>query len=168
MLSRIRKQLPKLLRELFLLLLVVWALEALLTLNAASGMAPNISASTIQGKAFELQTLHGQPAVIHFWANWCPICELEQGTINTLAADYPFISVAMQSGSDDEVRAYLTEQGVNYPVINDPDGLLAKRYGVSAVPATFVLDSSGTVRFVTRGYTSALGLRLRFWLGGLF
>lgn len=168
MLKRIRNHLPKLLLELFILLLLVWAMEAFLTRNAASGTAPDISASTIQGEPFELQTLRGEASVIHFWATWCPICELEQGTIDTLAKNYPFISVAMQSGSENEVRAYLREQGVNYPVVNDPEGLLAKRYGVSGVPATFILDANGAVRFATRGYTSGVGLRLRLLLAGLF
>ncbi len=168
MLSRIREHLPKLLLELTILLLLVLAVEAFLTRNAASGVAPDIVATTIQGEAFTLQGMRGQPAIIHFWASWCPICELEQGTIDSLASDYPFISVAMQSGSAAEVVAYLREQGVSYPVVNDPEGSLVRRYGVSGVPATFILDADGTVRFVTRGYTSALGLRLRFWLAGLF
>lgn len=167
MLSRIRKHLPKLLLELFILLLLVLAMEAFLTRNAANGIAPDIAASTIQGKRFELQALRGDVSVIHFWATWCPICELEQGTMDKLASDYPFISVAMQSGSNAEVAEYLRQQGVVYPVVNDPDGVLAKRYGVSGVPATFILDADGTVRFVTRGYTSSSGLRIRLWLAGL-
>jgi len=164
---RIRKTLPKLLLELLVLLLMLLVLEAFLTRNAASGMAPPFSAQTIQGESFDLQSLHGHPAVLHFWATWCPICELEQGTIGALAEDYPFISVAMQSGSAEEVRAYLQAQGMDYPVVNDPGGVLAKRYGVTGVPATFILDESGMVRFVTRGYTSSLGLRIRLWFAGL-
>ena len=168
MLSRIRKRLPKLMLELLILLLMVWAMEAFLTRNAVSGMAPGFTAQTIQGEVFELKSLRGHPAVIHFWGTWCPICELEQGTVDALADDYPFISVAMQSGSEEEVRAYLKTEGVDYPVVNDPEGALSRRYGVSAVPATFVIDAGGKVRFVTRGYTSGLGLRLRLWLAGLF
>ncbi len=168
MLSRIRKRLPKLMLELLVLLLLVWAMEAFLTRHAASGVAPGFTAQTIQGEGFELAALRGHPAVIHFWASWCPVCELEQGTIDALADDYPFISVAMQSGSEEEVQAYLNSEAVDYPVVNDPQGELSQRYGVSAVPATFVIDANGTVRFVTRGYTSGPGIRLRLWLAGLF
>lgn len=167
MLHRVRKHLPKLLLEITILLLLVLAMEAFLTRNTASGVAPDIVATTIQGEAFTLQGMRGNPAIIHFWASWCPICELEQGTIDSLASDYPFISVAMQSGSASEVATYLREQGVSYPVVNDPEGVLAKRYGVSGVPATFILDADGMVRFVTRGYTSSTGLRIRLWLAGL-
>lgn len=167
MLQRIRRHLPKLLLELFILLVLLLALEAFLTRNAASGVAPHFAGTTIQGNHFDLQSLRGQPALVHFWATWCPICALEQGSIDGLAKDYPFISVAMQSGSDKEVVTFLQQEGLAFPVVNDPDGTLAARYGVSGVPATFVLDRDGRVRFVTRGYTSALGLRIRIWLAGL-
>lgn len=164
--TRFRKHLPKLLLELGVFLLLLLALEAWLTRDAVSGKAPPFSAQTVQGEAFALRKLQGQPSLIHFWASWCPVCELEQGSIDDIAEDVSFISVAMQSGTPREVLAYLDEQGVDYPVVNDPDGLLAKRYGVSGVPASFILDAEGEVRFVTRGYTSGPGLRLRLWLAG--
>jgi alkyl hydroperoxide reductase subunit AhpC len=86
--------------------------------------------------------------------------------INALAEDYPVITVAMQSGEAQEVLDYLAEQDVDYPVVNDPEGRIARRYGVSGVPASFVLDGLGEVRFVTRGYTSGPGMRVRLWLAG--
>lgn len=162
-LIRLRKALPKLLLEVLIFLLVLFAVEAFLTRNAVSGKAPVFTATTIQGEAFDLRQLQGKPAVIHFWATWCPICEVEQGSIDSLAADSPFISVAMQSGKAQEVLDYLKAQDVDYPVVNDPDGVLARRYGVSGVPATFILNDKGEVAFVTRGYTSGIGLRLRLW-----
>lgn len=163
-LLHLRKKWPKLLLELVVFLLLVLVLEAFLTRDAVSGKAPVFTAQTVQGRAFDLAALKGQPAMVHFWATWCPICGLEQGTVDGIAADYPFISVAMQSGGPGEVLAYLKEQEVDYPVINDPDGVLARRYGVSGVPASFILNADGEVVFVTRGYTSGFGLRFRLWL----
>jgi len=167
MFTRINKHLPKLLIELLVLLLMVSALEMYLTRDAVSGKAPPISGTTISGKAFSLQAFKGQAAVVHFWATWCPVCHLEQGMVDSLANDYPVITVAMQSGEDKEIAAYLREQGVDYPVLNDSLGQLARRYGVSGVPASFVIDGNGEVRFVTRGYTSGLGMRIRLWLAGM-
>jgi peroxiredoxin len=168
MLHRIRDHLPKLLLELLILFVLVMAVEAFLTRNAVKGIAPHFAAATVQGTHFDLQSLQGQPALVHFWATWCPICAMEQGSVASVAEDHPFISVAMQSGSETEVAAFLRQEGLLFPVVNDPDGVLAGRYVVSAVPVTFVLDGQGRVRFVTRGYTSSVGLRLRLWLAGLF
>ena len=164
---RLRKKLPRLLLELGVILLLMLALEAWMTRDAVSGKAPLFTAQTIAGEAFDLRSLQGSPALVHFWATWCPVCELEQGTIDAVAADYPFISVAMQSGSEQEILDYLREQGVDYPVVSDPQGTLSRRYGVTGVPASFILDGEGEVRFVTRGFTSSWGLRIRLWLAGL-
>lgn len=166
MLARLKKRLPRLLLELAVLAVLVVALEAFLTRNAVSGKAPSLSGATLKGETFSLASLKGKPSVVHFWATWCPVCELEQGMVNSLAEDYPVITVAMQSGKGEEVAAYLKQQGVSYPVLNDQAGAIAQRYGVTGVPASFVLDADGEVRFVTRGYTSGLGMRLRLWLAG--
>lgn len=159
---------PKLFLELAVLLVLVWAAEAFLTRDAARGQAPPIEARTLEGEAFDLAGLAGRPAVVHFWATWCRICDLEQGMVERLAHDHPLIGVAMQSGRDAEVAAWMATRGVAYPVVNDPDGELARQYGVNAVPASFVLDRQGRVRFVTRGYTSGAGMRARLWLAGWY
>ncbi|MGE0082668.1 MAG: protein disulfide oxidoreductase, partial [Thiohalomonadaceae bacterium] len=41
---------------------------------------------------------------------------------------------------------------------------LAARYGVRAVPTTFIIDGAGRIRFREVGYTTGPGLRLRLWL----
>jgi hypothetical protein len=46
----------------------------------------------------------------------------------------------------------------------DEDGSLSQRFGVSAVPATFILSPDNQIRFVERGFTTELGLRTRIWL----
>lgn len=154
--------------EVMALVAVLLAAEAFLTRDAVRGPAPPFQAQTLDGRSFDLAELKGRPAVIHFWATWCPVCDLEQGMVERLARRHPLISVAMQSGTEEEVAQWMTGRGVTYPVVNDPAGELAGRYGVTAVPASFVLDRQGRVRFVTRGYTSGLGMRARLWLAGWY
>jgi thiol-disulfide isomerase/thioredoxin len=154
--------------QLLMVLLLLLALEAFLTREAVGVIAPSIDATTLGGQRFSLQQFRGKPSVVHFWASWCPVCELEQGMVDSLARDLPMITVAMQSGTPDEVSDYLVKQGVTYPVINDERSWLSSQYGVKAVPASFILDSNGKVRFATRGYTTGWGLRARLWLAGLF
>ena len=149
-------------------LLLMLVVEAFLTRETVGTMAPAIDATTLNGERFSLQQFKGKPAVVHFWATWCPVCELEQGMVNTLAREVPMITVAMQSGTPEEVRNYLKQQGVAYPVVNDERSWLSNQYSVKAVPASFILDSEGRVRFATRGYTTGWGLRIRLWLAGLF
>ncbi len=106
-----------------------------------------------------------QPTLVHFWATWCPVCRTEQDSIQTLAKDYPnTITIAMQSGDQAAVGKFMREQSLNFPVINDADGRISQAWGVHAVPASFIVDGTGQIRFVEIGYTTEWGLRLRQWL----
>lgn len=135
--------------------------------NLASGEPPPFSGQTLAGQNFELAQLRGKPVLIYFWASWCPICRGMQSTIKAVAQDYPFISVAMQSGTRVEVGKYLQEQDFHVPTLPDEDGEIAKRYGLRGVPAVFVLGPEGRIRYAATGYTSEVGIRLRLWLAGL-
>lgn len=157
------RRLTRFAAELLLFLLLLLALEWFLTRDAARGPAPPIEARLIDGRPFSLAQLRGQPALVYFWGSWCPVCAAQQGTLDGLVQDYPAVTVAMQSGSEAEVAAYLREQGLAWPTINDPQGDIARAFGVRGVPAVFVLDAAGNIRFVTRGYTTGPGLRLRLW-----
>jgi len=133
--------------------------------DIAKGDAPPLHGLLLDGKTYVLATKPAQAVLVHFWASWCPICRTEQGSIESLARDNPnVISVAMQSGNSNAVQQYMREQAVSFPVINDADGQISARWGVQAVPASFIIDKNGRIRYVEIGYTTGLGLRLRLWL----
>jgi peroxiredoxin len=153
--------------ELLLFFAVLVAAEWFLTRDAARGPAPPIEAALTTGEPFSLATLQGRPSLVYFWAEWCPVCATNQGAMDAVLADHPAVTVAMQSGTAAEVQAYLDRHRLRWPTVADEGGALARRYGVRGVPAVFVLDRRGEVRFVTRGYTTGPGLRARLWLAGL-
>lgn len=61
----------------------------------------------------------------------------------------------------------MREHELDFPVVNDPDGSIARAWGVHAVPASFILSPDGQIRFVEVGYTTGIGIRLRLWLAGI-
>jgi thiol-disulfide isomerase/thioredoxin len=133
--------------------------------NLVEGPAPVLQAPLLNGASFDLAASSAaRPVLVYFWASWCPVCRLEQGSVSALLRDHPVVTVAMQSGSAAEVSGYLREHGLDWPVINDPDGALAARWGVRATPTFFVVDRERAIRFREVGYTSGPGLRLRLWL----
>jgi thiol-disulfide isomerase/thioredoxin len=105
-----------------------------------------------------------RPLLVHFWASWCPVCKLEQENIQTISEDYPVITIAMQSGEVIEVVEYMHQEGLRFPVINDSSGTLARRFGVRAVPSSFIVAGNNTIVFREAGYTTGIGLRVRLWL----
>lgn len=129
-----------------------------------SGAVPEISGELLSGGAYALLADKRRPLLIHFWASWCPICELEQGSIQSISKDHAIITIAMQSGQASEVKAYMRKKQLQFPVINDPDGKLAGRFGVRAVPSSFVIDEKNNIVFRESGFTTEAGLRVRLWL----
>jgi len=149
------------------LLVLILGIRAWQQSGTASGPAPALAGELLDGKPVALAAFAGKPVLVHFWATWCPICRAEQGSIDALARDVPVITVAMQSGSREEVIQFLRKETLSFPVLNDPDGVIAAQWGVRAVPASFIVDGAGQIRFLEIGYTTGVGLRLRLWLAGL-
>jgi peroxiredoxin len=136
--------------------------------DMAVGVAPVLQGVTLAGQTYKLPAHPVQPVLVHFWASWCSICRLEQGSIAAIAHDdSTVITIAMQSGTSEEVARHMREQGIDFSVVNDPDGSLASVWGVHAVPASFIIDPDGRIRFVEVGYTTGIGLRLRLWLASV-
>ena len=150
--------------EIALLFLVIWGVRTWQQRDAASGIAPPLDGTTLDGTPYTLQEHGDRPVLVHFWATWCSICALEQGNIDALSQDQAVITVAMQSGDSADVKRHLEHEQLRFPVINDPDGALATAWGVHAVPASFIVDAKGQIRFVEIGYTTQPGLRWRLWL----
>jgi peroxiredoxin len=157
----------KILLELAAIVVLIVAVRVWTQQGLAGGKAPPLTGTDLAGSELSLAGQRGRPVLVHFWATWCPVCRLEEDSIESIARDHAVIAVAMQSGGADELAAYMAGKGLSFPVLNDPDGSLAARYGVRGVPSSFVVDASGDIRFVEVGYTTSLGLRLRLWLAGL-
>jgi thiol-disulfide isomerase/thioredoxin len=130
----------------------------------ASGPAPPLAGDLIAGGQFDLAEARGAPLLVHFWATWCPVCRLGDQDIDAIARDFPVITVALQSGGPSDIAAYLKGEGLGFPVIADTYGELASAWGVQGVPASFVVDGKGRIRFSTVGYSTETGLRGRLWL----
>lgn len=113
--------------------------------------------------------LHAGSAVaLHFWADWCPICRLEENSVNRVQLDWPVLGVAMQSGDAARVLGVQSHRALSWRSAIDTDGSIARRYGLSSVPAFVVLDANGRIRFAEVGYTTELGMRLRLWWAQIF
>ncbi|EGV18333.1 protein disulfide oxidoreductase [Thiocapsa marina] len=149
-----------------LILAIVGAVQWWKARPLVTGTAPPLVGVTLDGQAFDLAALAGRPVLVHFWASWCPVCGLMDGAVAAIAEDYAVVTVAMQSGGPQELRRYMAETGHAFPVIADPTGQIAHRWGVVGVPATFVVDPSGRIRDAVVGIATQPGLRWRLWRAG--
>lgn len=151
-----------LLRDLCLLVIFIALLQAYMQRHMRSGVLPELTLKTLSGADSERLISH-KPAIIYFWGSWCGICTAMQSTISSVLQDYSGISVALRSGNNAVISLYMQDHALDWQVINDQNGHIAKSFGVSAVPAVFIVGSDGQIRFVTLGYVTQIGLRLRLW-----
>lgn len=158
-----------------LLLALVLGVNAWQTRHVPDGAAPAFSAPLAGAPAGTQITLDewrerhpGRAVALHFWAEWCPICQLEEGSISSVQADWPVLTVAMRSGDGGKVAQVLKRRSLPWLTAVDADGRLSARYGLKAVPTFIVLDAQGNIRHAAVGYTTEFGMRLRLWLAQHF
>lgn len=145
----------------------IFAGQFLLSSNLVTGQPPRIEQTTISGQD-PMQSLAQGPALLYFWAEWCGVCRTMQDNVNAVLQDYPGMTVAVRSDERQKLSAYLAQNHLNWPTINDGDGAIGQRYGIRGVPALFFINKKGDIVFTSIGYTSEWGLRIRLWLAGLF
>jgi thiol-disulfide isomerase/thioredoxin len=154
--------------ELALVLVVLVAVGAWRTRDHARGALPEMTLAALDGRELSLRNLAaGRPRVLAFFAPWCGVCKLTSQNLRWLAGavgDRGVIAVA--SGWDDvaEVRRYVAENAPGRTVLLDAGDRLARRLGVTAYPSFYFVSAGGEIIESTVGYTTTLGLLLRFWL----
>jgi len=121
---------------------------------------PDIIKRDINNQEVVFET-YGKPVVIHFWATWCPTCKLEAPNIDSMKDDVHIITIAVNSGSNEELQKFMKDREYTDTVINDNSGKLAKKFGVQAYPTTFIYDGSGKLQFSEVGYSTRMGIRAR-------
>lgn len=137
------------------------------TRNITSGILSELDGLLMDGTEFTISEFSGKPVLIYFWATWCPICNMVNGSVQSISEDYPVISIASWSDGEVKVKAYMHENQLTFPVLLDNTGELAQTFGLKGVPISFILDPNGEIKFVETGYSSEVGLRLRLWLSTL-
>lgn len=101
-----------------------------------------------ENRQVDQQLFQGQPALLNVWATWCISCRVEHPYLNNLAQQG--IRIIGLNYKDDVVEAnkWLSDKGDPYALsIVDSTGRMGLDLGVFGAPETYVVDSSGTIRY---------------------
>ena len=115
-------------------------------------LAPEISLPGVKDKPVTLSSLKGKVVLIDFWASWCGPCRAAIPGVVKLYQKYKdqgfeVFGVSIDSKKTDWIRA-IAQDKITYTQVNDTAGWyspVAEKYGVNAIPNTFLLDKSGKV-----------------------
>ena len=161
---KIQRPRRKTLMQVLMIILAIFAMRFYQQQDLTQGQIPSFASKTLSGDIIDTKPREDQAMLVHFWASWCKICELSNPNIQALMPDYKVVNIALQSGSDEEIKAYASEhQLLINNIVNDNHGTLANRFGVNGTPTSFIVAPDGTIRFTEVGYTTTLGYRLRLW-----
>jgi cytochrome c-type biogenesis protein len=112
-------------------------------------VAPEVALQTMDGKSFHLAELRGRVVLLNFWATWCIPCRSEIPELNTMHRDLAsrglsVVGVSTYDGADG-VRDFWKDIKQDYTVLlGDQDA--GSKFGVPALPTTFILDREGRIR----------------------
>jgi thiol-disulfide isomerase/thioredoxin len=110
------------------------------------------TATTLSGETFDGQTLQGKPAVLWFWAPWCPTCRAQIGAVSALAEQYEGKVAVVGVGGLDSPEAIkdLAAEIQNVTHLVDADGTVWQHFGVTEQSSYRVIDAEGKI--LAEGY----------------
>ena len=101
------------------------------------------------GKNLSLSALKGKVVFLNFWATWCGPCRAEMPSMEVLYGRYKEKGLeifAVNCGEEQEqVLAFMKNNGLSFPAALDSDGKVSKSYGIQAIPTSFIIDREGKI-----------------------
>lgn len=138
-----------------------------------SGKAPDFTLTSLQGSVIRLSELRGKVVIVEFWAMWCLPCrellpELNKVYEKFKDKNFELLGISVDRGGDalSRVRAFAKEYAIIYPIMVD-NGKVNVAYGVSGIPAMFIIDKEGKVVSRHMGFIPGFADKLSKEIEGL-
>lgn len=113
---------------------------------------PDFQEKDVAGQPLSISKYKGKIVLVDFWATWCGPCVGELP--NVLAAyqkyhdkGFEIVGISLDKNKD-ELEKFVKEKGMTWQQYFDGQGWdskLGKKYGITAIPATFLLDGEGKI-----------------------
>ena len=118
---------------------------------------PAYQAVSLSGDSVSLAGQRGRVVLLNVWATWCHPCreeipELQQLHQRYQAKGLELIGVSVDAeGNDDGISAFAKEFRMTYPIWRDPGERISTQFLILGVPATFLVDRAGVLRWRKTG-----------------
>ena len=114
--------------------------------------APKFSAKSPEGKLISLDESLGKVTIVDFWASWCAPCRKENPNVVALYNEYHskglnIIGVSLDQDAK-KWKDAIAKDNLSWIHVSNLkywDEPIGKQYGISSIPATFILDAKGNI-----------------------
>jgi thiol-disulfide isomerase/thioredoxin len=132
-------------------------------------VAPALGFSSADGSAIEPSEFRGRVVIVSFWAAWCAPCRKELPELASLVDDWnsradetrrvSFVMVN-QGEPPESLSMFIDDPRLKSARFTfDPDGAIANRWKVAALPTTLLIGRDGRVLDAQQGYDQYLRFR---------
>ncbi|MGD2112360.1 MAG: TlpA disulfide reductase family protein [Gammaproteobacteria bacterium] len=116
---------------------------------------PALRLDNMDGEPFDLTDSRGHWVFVHFWATWCGPCRREMPTIQKMMSrledtDLEIVMVNTAE-TEDEVFSFLGIVAPDLVPLMDSDGRVTDAWQPRGLPATFLVDPEGRLRYLALG-----------------
>lgn len=125
----------------------------------------------LEGNKVRLSNLEGKIVFLNFWATWCPPCRDEMPHMQTFYEKYKDEDVVILAvnpnqvenqgidnakRAEEKVREFIADNGFTFPILLDSDDSVWAIYQQRGIPANYMIDKEGTVKYLKPGAFSGL------------
>ena len=112
--------------------------------------APNFSLKDLSGETVELKDFDDTAVLLVFGATWCPHCRKEVPELKRAESIYRdrglrVVYIDVQE-SRKKVSAFVRKYGIQYTVLLDRTGTVARKYGVVGIPYNVLIGSDKRIK----------------------
>ncbi|MFN2309252.1 MAG: TlpA family protein disulfide reductase [Gammaproteobacteria bacterium] len=117
--------------------------------------APDSVLDDLDSEPYDLREDRGSVVFVHFWASWCGPCREEMPALQRMAdtLEREGLRIALINTAEDEetVFSFLAEHAPRLRPLMDRDGQVTEAWNPRGLPATFLVDRQGRVRYQALG-----------------
>ncbi len=119
---------------------------------------PEFQAVSLEdGRTVSLADYAGKTILVNLWATWCAPCRFETPYLQSVYEENQerglmIVGISVDSPSAlDSVKDFLEEMEVTYDILLDPDMVSTDVFAAIGLPASFLIDPDGVIRFTRLG-----------------